>query len=175
MSEDNSTLDDDVGILTHLYLQLIAEEGIENWSKPRIDSLSSAIQRWFKRKGYESDAVTTGVIRVTRLLTTSIESEQAQWILASRSTAANELAIESATGDMVSRKVIDRTFVEDNIRWIIDYKTIDIDTNTATDALKVIAAQYQSQLDAYEKLFVHEGLPIKKAIFFVSIGKLLSV
>lgn len=172
MSEDNSTLDADVGILTHLYLQLIAEEGIDKWSKTRIDNLSSPIQRWFKRKGYESDVIATSVARVTRLLITSIESEQAQWLLASRPTAANELAIESATEDMVSKKVIDRTFVENNTRWIIDYKTVEVSSNSTNEALKALATQYQNQLDAYEKLFVHEGLPIKKAIFFVSIGKL---
>jgi ATP-dependent helicase/nuclease subunit A len=175
ISEESSMLDADIGILTHLYLQLIAEDGVQNWSKTRIVSLSTAIQRWFKRKGYESDVIDTGVARVIRLLITSIESEQAQWILASRTTAACELAIESATEDIVSKKVIDRTFVEDNIRWIIDYKTVEISSNTTKDALKALAVQYQSQLDAYEKLFVHEGLPIKKAIFFVSIGKLLIV
>ena len=171
-AEDGSMLDADIGILTHLYLQLIAEDGVKNWSKARIDSLSTAIQRWFKRKGYEPDVIATGVARVIKLLITSIESEQAQWILASRTAAASELAIESATEDVVSKKVIDRTFVEDNTRWIIDYKTVEISHNTTDDALKAIAVQYQSQLDAYETLFVHEGLLIKKAIFFVSIGKL---
>ncbi len=172
-TEDDSTLVADIGILTHLYLQLIAEEGLENWSAARIEALNAAIQRWFKRGNYESAAITTGVERVIRLLITAIESEQGKWVLASRTTAANELAIESATEDVVSKKVIDRTFVEDNTRWIIDYKTIDLDPNATEDALKAIAVEYLSQLDAYEKLFVHEGLQIKKAIFFVSIGKLL--
>ncbi|HSR02589.1 MAG TPA: 3'-5' exonuclease [Methylophilaceae bacterium] len=174
IAEDKSTLDADIGILTHLYLQLIAEEGLENWSAARIEALNAAIQRWFKRENYETAAIATGVERVIRLLITTIESDQGKWVLASKTTAANELAIESLTENAVSKKVIDRTFVEDNIRWIIDYKTIDIDPHTTDEALKILAAKYQSQLDAYEKLFAHEGLAIKKAIFFVSLGRLLT-
>ncbi|MGJ8620486.1 MAG: UvrD-helicase domain-containing protein [Methylophilaceae bacterium] len=169
---DNNKLDADIGILTHLYLQLIAESGLNNWSKSRINHLNNAMQRWFKRQGYEAAVISTSVARVISLLTTCIESEQGQWVLASRESAVSELAIESTTEGAVSKKIIDRTFIENNTRWIIDYKTVEVDSNTTDLGLKTIATQYQSQLDAYATLFIHEGLPIKKAIFFVSLGQL---
>jgi hypothetical protein len=41
--------------------------------------------------------------------------------------------------------------------------------------LKQAAEQYREQLEQYRTLFVDEGLEIKLAIYFVSIGKLANV
>jgi len=41
--------------------------------------------------------------------------------------------------------------------------------------LNEIAAQYRTQLENYAVLFVHETYPIKKAILFLSLGKLVII
>jgi ATP-dependent helicase/nuclease subunit A len=69
--------------------------------------------------------------------------------------------------------VIDRTFVENGIRWILDYKTIAIDFSLDDDGLKLAAEQYRQQLEQYGALFAEDGLEIKLAVYFVSIGKLV--
>lgn len=173
--EDGNTFDADVGILTHFYLQIIAENGINNWPVARLQSLIPAMQRWFKQRHYDLNHSESGASRVNLLLKTALESEHGQWILQSRENAASELAIESAFQQTVTKKIVDRTFIEDDIRWIIDYKSTALAHDIAEPALKAIAKQYQEQLDGYEKLFKQERWPIQKAIFFVSLGKLVNI
>jgi ATP-dependent helicase/nuclease subunit A len=174
-TENKEQLDADIGTLTHFYLQMIAEQSISNWSTSRISALSTAMQRWFKQKHYDDQQCASGTMRVTHSLQATLESAEGQWVLSHRENAANELAIESNTQDGTLKKVIDRTFIEDGKRWIIDYKTVLLDHNSNEAKLKTIAQQYQAQLLAYEKLFAQDGLPIQKAIFFTSIGKLISI
>ena len=66
----------------------------------------------------------------------------------------------------VRKKIIDRTFVEAGARWIIDYKTTVHDEDVE---------QYRAQLSDYAVLFADAGLPIKTAVFFVNIGRLIEV
>jgi len=177
IKEDSNTLDANVGILTHLYLQLIAQsEGdnrAENWSTAKLALFSNAMRRWFKQKAYDNATIDQSVKRVQDLLATSLASEQGQWVLKNRASAASELAIEFNSDQTTAQKIIDRTFIDNGIRWIIDYKSVALAKDSSEASLKAIAAQYQAQLDAYAALFEPKGLPIQKAIFFVSIGRLL--
>jgi ATP-dependent helicase/nuclease subunit A len=176
-SNNSNTLDADVGTLAHLYLQLVAESNVSNWSEARIKSLHSAMMRWFKQKGYESSIAQDGANRVDTLLQMTILSEQGLWVLQDREIAASELAIESANSDsgteVISKKIVDRTFIENGTRWIVDYKTITLPKDISETALNAMANQYRMQLATYEHLFIGENLPIQKAIFFVCIGKLV--
>jgi ATP-dependent helicase/nuclease subunit A len=173
IEDDSDTLEANVGILTHLYLQLIAENGAENWSIAKLATLSNAMRRWFKQKAYDDVAIEQAAARVHELLATTLASEQGKWVLQSRASAASELAIEFNSDQTTAKKIIDRTFIEDGTRWIIDYKSVELPKDSSEISLKAIAAQYQTQLDDYASLFESEGLPIQKAIFFVSIGRLL--
>lgn len=174
--QDNSnTLDADVGTLAHLYLQMIAVNDIQGWSNVRIKSLLPAMQRWFKQKGYDTPTTQQGALRVNGLLQSTLGSDQGRWVLQTRETANSELVIESAIEQEVSKKIVDRTFIENGLRWIIDYKSVDLASDSNDALLKVIAEQYRPQLDAYESLFVGENLPAQKAIFFMSLGKLVLI
>lgn len=166
------TLEADVGTLTHLYLQMMAEQTLENWPLHRVKSVLPAMQRWLVQQDHPAEQAQQGAQRVCALLETTLASEQSRWVLQSRPSAANELAIETHEQAGISKKVIDRTFVEDGTRWIIDYKTIDLEQNIETQALQRIAMQYREQLQGYAQLFDHETLPIQQAVLLVSIGKL---
>jgi ATP-dependent helicase/nuclease subunit A len=173
IEDDSDTLEANVGILTHLYLQLIADNGPENWSIAKLATLKNAIRRWFKQKAYDDATIELAAKRVHDLLATTLASEQGQWVLQNRESAASELTIEFNNNQTAVKKIIDRTFIEDGIRWIIDYKSIALAEDSSETSLKAIATQYQAQLDDYGSLFESQNLPIQKAIFFVSIGRLL--
>lgn len=169
------TLATDVGILVHFYLQLIADSSISDWPTTRVQPLLPAMRRWFKQRHYDVRQTESGSKRVLACLEATLDSKEGRWILQERESTANEMAIEFTSIQAVSKKIIDRTFIEDGVRWIIDYKSVELDIGTPESALKAIAKQYQKQLDDYEQLFKHEGLPIKKAIFLSSIGKLVKI
>lgn len=173
IAEDNATrLEADVGTLAHLYLQLIAEQGLAAWQTHEasaFDALQPAMQRWFKQQGYADTQAALGAANVAALLTTTLQSEQGRWALHPHTNAASELAIEQLSE---RKKVIDRTFIADGVRWIVDYKSMPV---AATDDLLLLAATFKPQLAAYAQLFQAEGLPVKTAILFLSTGQLVPV
>ena len=70
---------------------------------------------------------------------------------------------------------IDLTFIENDrlgetVRWIIDYKL----TAAINDDLH-LAIAYKPQLSRYARLFAHEHLPIKTAIFILNSGQLVVI
>lgn len=172
IDESTHRLEADIGTLTHLYLQLIAEQGLTDWQAHEQNaflSLSPAMQRWFKQQGYTDGEATQGARKVASLLTTTLQSADGRWVLQPHTQAASELAIEQLSE---RKKVIDRTFIADGVRWIIDYKSIPV---SATDNLTILAAAFKPQLAAYAQLFQGEGLPIKTAVLFLSTGQIVPV
>jgi ATP-dependent exoDNAse (exonuclease V) beta subunit len=67
--------------------------------------------------------------------------------------------------------VIDRVFVADGCRWIIDYKTVHLPASE----LAPRAESYRPQLARYAALFRDDPLPIRLAIYFPVQGRLLEL
>ena len=173
-AEDDSAhrLEADIGTLAHLYLQLMAEQGLTAWQTHEENAfalLHLPMQRWFKQQGYTDSEANQSASQVATLLTTTLQSAAGRWVLQPHAQAASELAIEQLSA---RKKVIDRTFVADGARWIVDYKSTPI---TANDDAVTLAATFKPQLAAYAQLFAAEGLPIKTAILFLTTGQLVPV
>ena len=72
--------------------------------------------------------------------------------------------------------VIDRTFIKDGVRWIVDYKLTSLgETQSSVVDLTAMAEQHRPQLERYAGLFANEGFAIKKAVLFMSAGKLVEL
>jgi ATP-dependent exoDNAse (exonuclease V) beta subunit len=175
--ENYLVLEADIGSLTHRYLELIGKQGLGAWSVSRLLPLKLAMQRWFTGLGYSLSAANQGSDAVLALLKTTLQSPHGQWVLQSRESASNELEIESLEDDrsQVRKKIIDRTFIEDGVRWIVDYKTITFKNSLDEANLKQAAQAYRQQLEGYAVLFADEGLSIQLAVYFVSIGRLVTL
>ena len=91
-------------------------------------------------------------------------------MLGARQQAVSEYALMEADGDRTSLHIIDRTFIEDGVRWVIDYKSAKLG-----EAALNPAGRYRQQLERYSRLFKQEGLPIRKALFFMSSGQLVEL
>lgn len=163
----------DKGTLAHLYLELISNTGVTNWSSQRLHDCKSAMQCWLEQQGHAYDSCLQAAEDVLAWLMTTLNSADGQWVLKDRTSAASELAIEMAEQDQVAKKVIDRTFIEDGTRWIIDYKSIALAPTLSNDALRQMVEVYRPQLDSYATLFSLEPYLIKKAILLLSLGKLV--
>jgi len=171
----HSSLDADTGTLAHRYMELIAQQGVSHWTTARLATLAPAMQHWLRQRGHASAASNEAAAAVQRILQQTLNSADGQWVLQARPDAESELGITRSQQDAVKSYVIDRTFVEDGIRWIIDYKSVILMPDMAESELKAVAAQYKAQLENYAMLFAHETYPIKKAILFLSIGKLVMI
>ena len=162
----------DIGILTHRYLELIATDGLDQWSLERVEDLTPRFKRWFNRQGYPDPESKAGCEKVLRNLRAALSSERGQWILASREIAACEYPVTSDIDGIRQAHIIDRTFVEAGIRWIIDYKTTEI-VGDPEEFFESKKESYRDQLARYTNLFSADGLPVKAALYFPEFDKFM--
>jgi ATP-dependent exoDNAse (exonuclease V) beta subunit len=172
---DLGTIETHIGILAHRYVELIADQGLQSWSPKRVQDLQSAMRRWLQQQGYGQKEAEQGAAKMAAALSVTLTSEQGRWVLQTRDSAASELAVATAANDSIATHVIDRTFVENGERWIIDYKSAQLDAGLAEAALSQQAENYRSQLERYAAVFMEQGLPIRKAVFFLALGKLVEL
>ena len=58
--------------------------------------------------------------RAQSALANAIDDPTGRWVLGEHSEARSEFAVSAVLGGELCHLVIDRTFVEDGVRWIID-------------------------------------------------------
>jgi ATP-dependent exoDNAse (exonuclease V) beta subunit len=104
----------------------------------------------------------------------TLASPAGRWVLAAHAEAATEQAWSTCEVGQVSQHVIDRVFVAEGCRWIVDYKTVrPYDAGLAL--LQVQAKSYRPQLARYAALFRGDRLPIRLAIYFPLQGELVEL
>ena len=163
----------DVGTLVHAYLEMIARDGLEAWPLPRIEALAPAMRVWLGQQGHDEAAARRGTRDAQAALQATLQSEAGRWVLGSHAAAAAELALSTAAESGIATHVVDRTFVEDGVRWIIDYKTGKV--GAGDTALREHAGRYREQLERYAAVFRDDGLPIRVAVFYAAAGELVEL
>lgn len=92
--------------------------------------------------------ISEGLTVIEKSLKQTLSCPKGRWILDSKSheLSESEWALQVPSGHKIKKIVIDRTFVEDNIRWIIDYKV-----NLSGEKLdeKDIIERHRGQLTEY--------------------------
>jgi ATP-dependent exoDNAse (exonuclease V) beta subunit len=113
---------------------------------------------------------------VQTCLTTLCKSTTAQWLLdKTHEQASSELAITLNEKNKAHHLVIDRTFVENGQRWIIDYKTSQpAEPQSKAQFLAEEKNHYQAQLHNYSKAFSEQPQPIKLALYFPFLDELVT-
>lgn len=164
-----------IGTLTHQYLELMMNQAA-NWDRARISALQLPMQQWFVQAGFTDKESSAAAKQVQHFLITTISTSDGQWVLQAHTTGRAEMSVMHVVNGESKRLIVDRTFIVDThgkqTRWIVDYKTVKLAHNVTEEAMIAQAKQYQQQLATYASLFVDEGLPMKQAVFFVSIGRL---
>jgi ATP-dependent exoDNAse (exonuclease V) beta subunit len=177
-SEHDTTshrMEADLGTLAHRYVELITQTGLQDWNAHRINKLRPAMARWLQQNGHTATDAQRGADFVASALNTTLASDSGRWIFASRPQAGAELVLATAEDKRIGTHIIDRTFVENGERWIIDYKSTHLGQDASDAALENEARQYRPQLERYAGLFAVEGLPVRKAIFFLAHGKMVEL
>lgn len=171
--QQGSRIDANSGILAHRYMELIAQDGLATWPISRLEALEPVMQRWLIAQGHSNEEAVIGAERALDALRITLESGTGQWVLKRRELASYEYTLARAEEDTVSTHIMDRTFVEDGVRWVIDYKSTRFPADISEPELQNQAELHADQLQRYARLFAHEGLPVKAAVLFLSVGRLV--
>jgi ATP-dependent helicase/nuclease subunit A len=162
------------GTVLHRVLRQVAIDGVENWNTERIiDQLP------FWKIQLQSLGITEleqPLALLQRAITNCLSDESAQWLLSHQhSESKYEYAIGylSINGDSKTA-VVDRSFVSENVQWIIDYKTAEpSDEESQESFLTREVSQYRNQLEHYAGLFKQmNSRPTKIALYFPLISHL---
>ncbi|WP_211371139.1 UvrD-helicase domain-containing protein [Dechloromonas hortensis] len=170
-AESGLSLEASVGTLVHRCLELIAKNGLESWSTARVASLQPAYRRWLMAQGHGEAEAASGAGEVVAALSQTLVGNSGRWLLADHPQAAAEEAWSSSEGGAPVNHIIDRIFVADGCRWIIDYKTVRL----PDDELAQRADTYRPQLARYAGLFAGDTLPLRLAIYFPLQGRLIEL
>jgi ATP-dependent helicase/nuclease subunit A len=167
---DEPNLAADLGTLVHSYLEMAARDGPAAWPQTRLQALRPAMAVWLGQRGHEPEACGAAAKEAAVMLATALDSADGRWLLAQHEGAGAEVALAQAAAEGSAVRVVDRSFVADGARWIVDYKTAESSADPAAQA-----ERYRDQLSAYAALYAGEGRPLRLGIFFVRIGRLVEI
>ena len=165
------------GNLVHRLLQLIAEQGLQAWSAGN----GMAGREGWCRQQLLSEGVLAGkadsiIARAAQAIDNCLGSEHGNWLLESREIADCELALTAVLDGQPRNLVLDRTFVENGTRWIIDYKTSSHGGGNLGEFLKNEADRYSEQMQRYrEAMAINETRPIRTALYFPLLDQFLEI
>nr|MBL8410988.1 UvrD-helicase domain-containing protein [Dechloromonas sp.] len=166
-AEESLLLEASVGTLVHRCLELVVRQGLAAWPLERIDALAPAWQRWLEAQGHGVADAQAGAQEAMAALRTTLDSVVGRWVLGEHAEGGAEEAW-SSLGEGAEHHVIDRVFVADGVRWIIDYKTVRL----PAAELAQRAETHRPQLERYAGLFREKPYPLRLAIYFPLQGHL---
>jgi len=101
-------------------------------------------------------------------LLAAITGERGQWILHGYPGAKNEFPLTGLFGRELNSFVIDRTFVCNGVRWIIDYKTGLREGGDREAFLENEVERYREKMERYAEIFrrIDATLPIRVGLYY---------
>jgi len=138
-----------VGVVVHRWLQRIADDALHGWDDERVQSITPHIEQELGAAGIAGSERTAARQRVVQALTSALNDPRARWLLGPHRDAGSELRFSMQTRTGIKRMVLDRTFVENGARWIIDYKTGTHEGADVEGFLDRERLRYAAQLEQY--------------------------
>ncbi len=142
-----------IGSVVHAFLQRIADDGLQKWNADRIVAAVPMIERELAQRGVAADALSGAASRVVAALTNTLVDSRGSWALQSHQDARAEWRLTGVQDGVLVNIAIDRTFVDDqNVRWIIDFKTGSHEGADVDAFLDNEQERYSAQLETYAQI-----------------------
>ena len=157
-----------IGTVAHRLLAQVAQEGIATWSASRAAGECSRIAVELAGEGVDPALRESAADRVVEVMTRMLADARGQWIFASgHEDARSEWALAARGAHAIEHVTLDRTFVADGVRWIIDFKTGRHEGGDTSAFLDREIERYREQLERYARIV--RGIdprPIRVALYF---------
>jgi ATP-dependent exoDNAse (exonuclease V) beta subunit len=161
-----------LGTVMHRTLKQLANDGVHAWPESRLARLSSSWSAQLKELGIIVDK--GELDELYGALQTMLKDPKGQWILGAHEQAQCEISLGYYRVDSheAGTSVIDRTFVSEGTRWIVDYKFTAPNEGETVEAFEIRQiSSYRKQLSHYVSLYRDLGPePVSSALYFPKIG-----
>jgi ATP-dependent exoDNAse (exonuclease V) beta subunit len=142
-----------VGTLVHQIFERITQAGTGVWSDVKEARRIGEIRQSLRGLGVRQKDLTEATLKVIAAVDLTLASPRGKWLLASYVDQAAELPLCGMKEEQMIHAVIDRTFVADGVRWVVDYKTSTPATGEKhEDFFQREGSRYQPQLQIYAEL-----------------------
>jgi ATP-dependent exoDNAse (exonuclease V) beta subunit len=156
------------GTIAHRVFAQIARDGLAAWNPARAATLGARVRVELLAKGVEEAELEAAAASVLASVSAMLADERGRWLLdAGHADARSEWALAGVEDGAIAQIVIDRSFVADGARWIVDFKTgmhegADVDTFIDREVVR-----YRGQLERYAR-FVRalDARPIRLGLYF---------
>lgn len=151
------------GTVCHQLMQIVGEQGLDK--PPSNDQL---IRHLLLEAGVLPSLLEQAMSRVRLILQHCLKDKRGRWVL---NNTHQDSQFEWAISGVVNREIIharlDRSFIDEGKRWIIDYKTSQFDGEDMEQFLDQEVETYRTQLERYAQLLSQlEGRPIMLGLYY---------
>jgi len=166
-----------VGNAVHEALRWLAEHSSDMAPEARIHEIEPVVRRSLMQGTSDASLEKRLLPQAIRHISRALQHKDCQWILGKRESGQSEASFSAYLSGRLVNVRVDRTFVEDGIRYIIDYKTArPRSKESRTDFRARQIAEHEGQLARYARIFnAIESRPIIAALFLTSTPELLKV
>ena len=147
------------GTVVHAFVQRM--KGVD---EPGPDG--PAIRRALMHAGVSPLDLEAAAQRVRQALARIRTSRRGRWILESHEDSHSEYAVTGMVNGEVVRGLVDRTFVDAGIRWIIDFKTSEHEGGKLDEFLDEQQRRYRDQIERYARILTLLGNPVRLGLYF---------
>ncbi|HVO87373.1 MAG TPA: UvrD-helicase domain-containing protein [Casimicrobiaceae bacterium] len=142
-----------IGTVAHRVLAQIAAEGIDAWDAGRVQSLRPRLIQELALVGVEAGERERAADRVYEALVRTLGDARGRWLFdPGHVDAHSEWSLAGVDDGAVVHVVVDRSFVSDGERWIVDYKTGRHEGGDASAFLDREVERYRAQLERYARV-----------------------
>lgn len=156
-----------IGTATHKILQIISQTQISWWINKSAQEKNAYLSFTLRQLGVSQEHLGYAVSAVSQSLENTLTDERGKWILQAHDNAKSEFAITAVIEGKIENLVIDRTFIDGDTLWIIDYKTATLSQSDVEAFLAKEEKKYRAQMQKYHQALKsgHEG-DIKMGLYF---------
>lgn len=140
-----------IGIVVHNQLQRLSRDDLGEWNSDRIENLRDFYIGLLHKEGVPDQDMLESCDKVIAAMKSVLDDSRGRWILDNKHhQARSEYALSGIVDGELTNIVIDRTFVDENdVRWIIDYKTGIHEGGNKNTFFNNELERYKPQLERY--------------------------
>jgi ATP-dependent helicase/nuclease subunit A len=156
-----------IGTVVHLILQQISRLGLAWWQQHDLNQQQCYLKNQLLLLGVVEQELPQALTSVQHAVENTLADPRGKWLLETMREAHTEFAVTVVIAGSPQQFKIDKTFVDDGKRWIIDYKTTPFAGNDLENFLQAEQLKHTEQMQHYfQAMRALDEKPIHLGLYF---------